>query len=158
MKIEADVIIDRIKTILKEGGSKLTPQRMGILDVLIAEEGQHLTIEQIYDRVKEIKPEMGVATVYRTILLFEELGIVKKLDINDGVYRYELNHEEEQHGHHHLICNGCGKVEEVEGDLLNSVEKIIETQYKFRIKDHSLRFYGLCSDCFKTQSEENNDK
>ncbi len=156
-KIEATGI-DKMKAVLKEGGSKLTPQRLAILDVIIAEEGKHLTIEEIYDKVREVKPETGVATVYRTILLFEELGIVKKLDLNDGIYRYEIDHEEEIHGHHHLICSGCGKLEEVRGDLLDSVEQIIERDYKFRIKDHSLKFFGLCSDCYKTEDEEKHEK
>ncbi len=150
--------VTTLKTMLRQGGSKLTPQRLTILDVIVREEGKHLTIEEIYDKVKEVKPETGVATVYRTILLFEELGIVKKLDLNDGIYRYELNHEEEIHGHHHLICSACGKVEEVKDDLLDSVEQIIERDYKFRIKDHSLKFYGLCSDCYQNESEETNER
>lgn len=149
--------IDKIKTKLREGGLKLTPQRLTILDVMIRAEGTHLTIEELYEMVKSVKPETGVATVYRTILLFEELGIVKKLDLNDGIYRYELNHEEEIHGHHHLVCSACGKVEEVKDDLLDSVEQVIENEYKFRIKDHSLKFYGLCSDCYKNESEDNNE-
>ena len=149
--------IDKIKTKLREGGLKLTPQRLTILDVIIRAEGTHLTIEELYELVKVVKPETGVATVYRTILLFEELGIVKKLDLNDGIYRYELNHEEEVHGHHHLVCSACGKVEEVKDDLLDSVEQVIESDYKFRIKDHSLKFYGLCSDCYQNESEENNE-
>lgn len=150
--------VTTLKTMLRQGGSKLTPQRLTILDVIVREEGKHLTTEEIYDKVKEVKPETGVATVYRTILLFEELGIVKKLDLNDGIYRYELNHEEEIHGHHHLICSACGKVEEVKDDLLDSVEQIIERDYKFRIKDHSLKFYGLCSDCYQNESEETNER
>ena len=149
--------IDKIKTRLRDGGLKLTPQRLTILDVIIRAEGSHLTIEELYEMVKVVKPETGVATVYRTILLFEELGIVKKLDLNDGIYRNELNHEEEVHGHHHLVCSACGKVEEVKDDLLDSVEQVIESDYKFRIKDHSLKFYGLCSDCYQNESEENNE-
>lgn len=125
--------------------------------MVIGQEGEHLTIDEIYSKVKTVKPEIGVATVYRTILLFDELGIVRKLDLNDGVYRYELNHEEEAHGHHHLVCSACGKVEEVRDDLLDSVEKIIESDYKFRIKDHSLKFYGLCSDCYQNESEETHE-
>lgn len=149
-----EVEIDKIKNLLKKGGLKLTPQRLTILDVVIGQEGEHLTIDEIYSKVKAVKPEIGVATVYRTILLFDELGILRKLDLNDGVYRYELSHEEEPHGHHHLVCSACGKVEEVRDDLLDSVEKIIESEYKFRIKDHSLKFYGLCSDCYQNESEE----
>ncbi|PKK39182.1 Ferric uptake regulation protein FUR [Clostridiaceae bacterium JG1575] len=150
--------VERMKQMLREGGSKLTPQRLTILDVIVQEEGNHLTIEEIFEKVRVVKPEMGVATVYRTILLFEELGLVQKLDLNDGIYRYELTHEEETHGHHHLICMACGRVEEVRDDLLDSVEEIIEKDYRFRIKDHSLKFYGLCSDCYKNESEETNEK
>lgn len=157
MTNESGGYLNNLKTMLRAGGSKLTPQRLTILDVIMREEGKHLTIEQIYEKVKQVKPETGVATVYRTILLFEELGIVKKLDLNDGIYRYELNHEEEVHGHHHLVCSACGKVEEVKDDLLDSVEQTIEKDYKFRIKDHSLKFYGLCSDCYKNESEEKNE-
>lgn len=158
MSIEERVMenqsVDSTKAILKRAGSKVTPQRLAVLDILLKNEGKHMTIEEIYDAVKEVKPEMGVATVYRTILLFDELGIVKKLDLNDGIYRYELSDEDGSHGHHHLICSSCGKVDEVRDDLLDSVEKIIETEYKFRIKDHSLKFYGLCDDCLKKERED----
>ncbi len=145
--------IDSTKAILKKAGSKVTPQRMAVLSVLLNGR-RHMTIEEIYDEVKAVKPEMGVATVYRTILLFDELGIVKKLDLNDGIYRYEMNDDEGNHGHHHLICSSCGRVDEVKDDLLDSVEKTIEKDYKFRIKDHSLKFYGLCNDCVKREREE----
>lgn len=142
---------------IKKGGSKLTPQRLTILEVLIDQEGKHLTIEEIYTHVKRVKPETGVATVYRTILLFEELGVVKKLDLNDGLYRYELNHEEERHGHHHMICTECGKVDEVRDDLLDDVEEVIQKDYQFQITDHSLKFYGLCKECYEKLSEEINE-
>ena len=158
MKTNESGYVNTLKTMLREGGLKLTPQRLAVLDVFVREEGEHLTIEETYEKVKEVKSETGIATVYRTILLFEELGIVKKLDLNDGIYRYELNHDEEAHGHHHLICSACGKVEEVKDDLLDSVEQTIEHDYKFRIKDHSLKFYGLCSDCYQNESEETNER
>lgn len=150
--------IDRMKSLLKSGGSKLTPQRLAILEVIIEQEGKHLTIEEIYEIVKSQKPEIGVATVYRTILLFDELGLVTKLDLNDGIYRYELSHEEELHKHHHLICNNCGAVEEVDGDLLEEVEKKIEKEYKFQIQDHSLKFFGLCKNCREKQNKEENNE
>lgn len=150
--------VDRMKALLKSGGSKLTPQRLSILDVIISQEGKHLTIEEIYEIVRKTKPEIGVATVYRTIQLFDELGLVTKLDINDGVYRYELNHEEEIHNHHHLICNECGKVEEVDGDFLDGVEEQIEKEYKFKIQDHSLKFFGLCKDCANKKGKERDNE
>lgn len=139
--------IEKLKSNLKEKGYKLTPQRRAIVDIIIKMEGKHLTAEEIYDLVKIDCPEIGLATVYRTVQLLEELGVVSRLDLNDGCNRYELIHEDENHQHHHLICTNCGKVIEVEEDLLEGLEEDIQLKYKFLIKNHSLKFYGLCEDC-----------
>lgn len=139
----------KLKEDLKAKGYKLTPQRRSIVDTIIDNEGSHLTVEEIYDKVKKQCPEIGLATVYRTIVLLEELGIVYKIDLNDGCSRYELVHEGELHRHHHLICNKCGRVIEVQGDLLEDLESKIEDQYNFKIKDHSVKFFGLCDKCRK---------
>lgn len=141
--------IEKLKSNLKEKGYKLTPQRRAIVDIIISNEGSHLTTEELYDLVKIECPEIGLATVYRTVQLLEELGVVSKLDLNDGCYRYELVRDDENHQHHHLICSQCGKVIEVQGDLLEVLEQEIETKYDFQIKNHSVKFYGICSECKK---------
>lgn len=141
--------IYKLKNNLKEKGYKLTPQRRSILDIIIKSEGSHLTVEEIYDLVKKECPEIGLATVYRTILLLEEIGVLSKINLNDGCNRYEIVHEYEVHQHHHLICTNCGKVIEVEGDLLDDIEKKIQKKYGFLIKNHSLKFYGFCEECRK---------
>lgn len=138
---------ENLKEELKKKGYKLTPQRRAIVDTVIANEGKHLTAEEIYDEVKIVCPEIGLATVYRTILLLEEMGIVYKLDLNDGCSRYELAHINETHRHHHLVCNNCGKVIEVQDDLLEDLEVQIEKVYKFKILDHSVKFFGVCDCC-----------
>lgn len=138
-----------LKETLKTKGYKLTPQRKAILDVIIKNKGSHLTSEEIYDIVKATKPEIGLATVYRTLILFEDLSVVYRHNFGDGCGRYELNLSDEEHQHHHLICNGCGKVIEVEIDLLDDLEQKIEQEYDFDIKDHKLKFFGICSDCKK---------
>lgn len=139
--------IEKFKNNLKEKGYKLTPQRRAIVDNIIKNEGSHLTTEELYDLVKKECPEIGLATVYRTVQLLEDLGVVSKLDLNDGCYRYELVHEDENHHHHHLICSDCGKVIEVQGDLLEVLEHEIESKYDFKIKNHSVKFYGICNEC-----------
>ena len=139
--------IEKLKLNLKEKGYKLTPQRRAIVDIIIQNAGSHLTTEELYDLVKTECPEIGLATVYRTVQLLEELGVVSKLDLNDGCYRYELVREDENHQHHHLICSQCGKVIEVQGDLLEILEHEIESKYDFKIKNHSVKFYGICSEC-----------
>lgn len=141
---------EKLKNNLKEKGYKFTPQRRAIIDIIIKNEGSHLTTEELYDLVKKDCPEIGLATVYRTVQLLEELGVICKLELNDGCSRYELIHEEENHQHHHLICTNCGSVIEVQHDLLDDLEHEIEEKYNFKITNHSLKFYGICSKCKKS--------
>lgn len=137
---------DKLKEKLKEKGFKLTTQRRGILDVIMENKNKHLSSEEIYDLVKRKYPEIGLATVYRTLQLFEELGLVYKLNFDEGRNRYEL-YQEDAHQHHHLICLKCGNVIEMEGDLLEDLEKLIEKTKNFEIVDHNVKFYGYCSNC-----------
>lgn len=144
---------DVLKLDLKKKGYKLTPQRRAIVDTIVDSEGKHLTAEEIYDEVRKNCPEIGLATVYRTILLLEEIGVVSKLHLNDGCSRYELIHGDERHRHHHLVCNECNGLIEVEDDLLDDLEEIIEKQYGFKIEDHSVKFFGRCKDCQNKQNQ-----
>ncbi|HEX3032919.1 MAG TPA: Fur family transcriptional regulator [Bacillota bacterium] len=136
-----------LKDRLKEFGYKFTDQRKAILDVLIAYSGDHLSTEEVYTRVKEKHPEMGIATVYRTLMLLEKLELVCKLDLGDGFSRYELVKLNEDHRHHHLVCSCCKSVTEVEEDLLEALEQQILQKNKFLVKDHRVMFYGLCENC-----------
>ena len=145
-KLSQEEII-KLKDNLKEKGYKLTPQRRAIVDIMIENEGKHLTAEEIYDLVKVDCPEIGLATVYRTILLLEELRILSKIDLGDNCSRYELVHEEESHQHHHLVCTECGEIIEVEDDLLDALEDNNESKHNFKIINHSLKFFGICSNC-----------
>lgn len=156
MSKEVTIDYTILKEDLKKKGYKLTPQRRAIVDTIVVNEGKHLTAEEIYDEVKKDCPEIGLATVYRTILLLEEIGVVSRLHLNDGCSRYELVHSDEVHRHHHLICNVCNKVIEVKDDLLEEIEVKIEKEYEFKIVDHVLKFYGICHECQK-KSEEGNE-
>ncbi len=133
---------------LKKKGYKFTPQRKAILEVVSENVGKHLSSEEIYDLVKIKNPEIGLATVYRTVQLLVELDILSKLNLDDGFVRYEMNdHDGGEHHHHHLICSQCGHIDEVKEDLLESIEKEIEMKYEFQIRDHKLKFFGLCKSC-----------
>lgn len=139
--------IDRIKKQLHAKSYKLTPQREATVRVLLEREEDHLSAEEIYLLVKEKAPEIGLATVYRTLELLSELKIVDKINFGDGVSRYDLRKEGAEHFHHHLVCTECGSVEEIVEDLLEDVEKIIESDWGFQVKDHRLTFHGLCKQC-----------
>ena len=158
MSKEVSIDYNVLKEDLKKKGYKLTPQRRAIVDTIIQSEGKHLTAEEIYDEVKKVCPEIGLATVYRTIQLFEQIGLVSKLQLNDGCSRYEIVHSDERHMHHHLICNICNAVIEVEDDLLEQLEDKIKKQYKFKILDHSVKFYGICEECQKKMNDHKDDE
>ncbi len=139
--------IERIKKQLHSQSYKLTPQREATLRVLLENEEDHLSAEDVYLLVKEKSPEIGLATVYRTLELLSELKVVDKINFGDGVSRYDLRQEGATHFHHHLVCIECGSVDEIQEDLLGDVEKVVEDQWKFKIKDHRLTFHGICSRC-----------
>ncbi|MDM5298613.1 ferric iron uptake transcriptional regulator [Bacillus pumilus] len=139
--------IDRIKKQLHSSSYKLTPQREATVRVLLENEEDHLSAEDVYLLVKEKSPEIGLATVYRTLELLTELKVVDKINFGDGVSRYDLRKEGAEHFHHHLVCMQCGTVDEIEDDLLEDVEEIIERDWRFQIKDHRLTFHGICHRC-----------
>lgn len=139
--------MESLKDKLKEKGYKLTPQRRATLDTIIEHQGDHLSTEEIYEYVKGKCPEIGLATVYRTLQLLDELDLISKISFDDGCGRYELNTHMDDHQHHHLICLNCNAVIEVEVDLLDCLEAEIEKNYNFIISDHKVKFFGLCSKC-----------
>lgn len=136
--------------ILREHGLKVTNQRLLLLDVLADCPGRHLTAEEIYEMVKEACPEIGLATVYRTMQLFLELHLIDRINLDDGYVRYEIGNlsgEETKHHHHHLICLNCGRVVSFEDDLLEELEEKITATTGFKIVDHEVKLYGYCVDC-----------
>lgn len=150
-----DTKIKKVKEQLHNAGFKLTPQREVTVKILLDNKNSHLSAEDVFLRVKEEYPEIGLATVYRTLELLSELKILEKMNFGDGVSRYDLRKEGAKHFNHHLICVKCGKVEEVEDDLLSDVEKIIEHEYGFQVMDHRLTFHGVCREC---QLKEDQDE
>lgn len=139
--------IEEIKEKLKAKGFKLTPQRRCIIDAMMNSKGEHLSSEEVYNIVKIPCPEIGLATVYRTLQLLDEVKIVSKLNLDDGCCRYEINLDQDSHSHHHLICKECGKVIEVEDDLLEELEEKIQTEFDFEILNHDVKIFGRCKNC-----------
>ena len=140
------------ESLLRGKGLKVTAQRIAVLSVLSEEPDRHLTAEEIYDLVRVSSPDIGLATVYRTIQILLELKIIDRIYLDDGYVRYELGHvyeSEDSHHHHHLICVKCGRVMSFQGDLLETFEMKIEEKTGFRIQDHDVKLYGLCKDCQK---------
>jgi len=146
-----------LSQLLREKGYKITAQRKAVLDVVEAHDGEHLSSQEIYDLVRKKFPEVGVATIYRTLPVLEELGFIYAVDFEDGCTRYELHRTGQTHRHHHLLCERCKKITEVEDDLLEEIEDKIYGNYGFKIKDHRVKFYGLCKECDNKDNKDNND-
>ncbi|MBD2847326.1 transcriptional repressor [Paenibacillus sp. IB182496] len=139
--------IDKIKQQLQSQGYKLTPQREATVRVLLENEEDHLSAEDVFMLVKDKAPEIGLATVYRTLELLSELHVVEKMNFGDGVARYDLRTDSNQHHHHHLICVQCGAMDEIMDDWLGPLEERLEQEYGFHVVDHRLDFQGVCRRC-----------
>jgi Fur family transcriptional regulator, ferric uptake regulator len=138
---------ENICNLLRNRSYKVTPQRQTILHMFIEHVDRHLSAEEVYMLVKNQNPEIGLATVYRTLDILAEIGVLIKNDFGDGRTRYEFSRKDEHHHHHHLICLGCGNVSEFDDDLLESLEAVIMKRNHFKVLDHDLKFYGYCPKC-----------
>ena len=134
---------------LTERGYKMTPQRKEILQIFVDHSDyHHMSAEDVYGILREKKSEIGLATVYRSLDLLSELGILIKMEFGDGCARYELNTADPKiHHHHHLICLKCKKVIEFEEDLLDELEADVAEKSGFQILNHEVKFFGYCSEC-----------
>ncbi|WP_409340756.1 Fur family transcriptional regulator [Paenibacillus sp. MBLB4367] len=141
--------IDKINRQLKAKGYKLTPQREITLRVLLENEEEHLSAEEVFMRVKAKFPEIGLATVYRSLELLSELHVVEKMNFGDGMARFDLRSDDHAHMHHHLICTECGSVVEIKDDWLQELEQRLEREYGFTVTDHRLDFMGVYVTCKK---------
>lgn len=141
--------------LLKEKGLKVTTQRKVILEVLASKPEQHLTAEEIYELVKNKNPEIGLATIYRTIQLLSELRLIDKLSLGDGYVRYEIGKNDSKgHHHHHLICLECGKIDMFADDMLEDLEEKIYKKQGFKVTDHEVKIYGYCKECLENKKNE----
>jgi len=129
---------------LRQRGFRLTPQRKIILSVLHGVEGL-ITADEIYSRVQEVNPAVDISTVYRTLDLLQELGLVSCVDAGDDQRRYELLGI---HGPHlHLICRACGQVLSAELETAQDFGARLQAEYGFRPALDHLSIPGLCAAC-----------
>lgn len=128
---------------------KVTSQRLLVLEIMAAHAGEHLTAEEICALAQKTHPDIGIATVYRTLQVLYELHIIDKISFGDGYVRYESGerHRQDKHRHHHAICQKCGSVTSFEDDLLELLEKVLFERKGFQVMDHEVKFYGYCLDC-----------
>ncbi len=131
---------------LEDHNLKHTKQREAILDVFLSVRG-HITAESIFQQVREQHPTIGFTTVYRTMKLLCDAGLAIERHFDDGVARYEVEHEH----HDHLVCTRCGKIVEFECSMIEQAQEEIGKRYGFRLLRHRHELYGHCPDCQKRE-------
>ena len=148
--------VDGIRDSLKQRGVRLTRQRQILLE-LIDNSGQHLDAERLYDLAKQRDPKLNRVTVYRTLKMLKEGGLVDELDlmhIGGDQHYYETRLKQE---HAHVICLRCGKVEEFFGEPLQKLRKQVESHFGFQVVLARTEVGGYCAHCqvLRTQEMQN---
>jgi Fur family ferric uptake transcriptional regulator len=137
---------------LREKGYRLTPQRMMVVDAIHSVD-QHISAEEIFEKVKKQYPFANISTVYRTLELLKEHDLVNEIDLGDGRIRY---HPAEKGHHHHLVCNKCGKIIDLPESTLLPLIEMLDREYNFQADLKHLAVFGLCSDCLSKKNKAEN--
>lgn len=124
-------------------GQRATLQRVLLLEVLQREKG-HLDAGELYLRAKKRYPQLSLSTVYRSLKLFKELGLIDELHFKEKHRHYEGKAESQ---HYHLICLGCGSVTEFESDLIPALEKEVTKNFDFKVTKAEVYLSGYCQKC-----------
>ena len=131
--------MDRIEKVCIEKGMRMTDQRRVVARVLSMAH-DHPDVEELYRRAHEVDPHISIATVYRTVRLFEESGIIARHDFRDGRSRYE---EHPETHHDHLIDMKTGQVVEFIDEEIEALQNAIAKRLGYRLVDHRLELYGV---------------
>lgn len=145
---------ERIENLCVEKGMRMTDQRRVIARVLSVAH-DHPDVEEVYRRASKVDSKISIATVYRTVRLFEEAGILERHDFRDGRSRYEQVTDDH---HDHLIDLSTGKVIEFHNDEIERLQQIIARELGFDLVDHRLELYGVPLDRDKTSGPNENRK
>jgi Fur family ferric uptake transcriptional regulator len=134
---------EEAKEALRELGYRLTPQRQLILTTL-QQSDEHISAEEIHARVCAIYQHINISTIYRTLELLKNLDLVTETDLGGGRLRY---HYADKGHHHHLICERCGTIIDVDESLLLPIQQTLFREYGFRANISHLAIFGRCTKC-----------
>jgi Fur family ferric uptake transcriptional regulator len=134
---------EKITHRLHELGYRLTPQRM-MIGAAIESSNDHISAEEIYTQVKAKYPHMNPSTIYRTLELLQRLGLVTETDLGEGRVRY---HSADKGRHHHLVCQRCGKIIDLDETLLSPLKEALRKRHDFEADLRHLAIFGHCAQC-----------
>ena len=135
---------------LGRAGLKTTRQREEIVRAFFAA-GRHLSAEELYQRLRDRNPRVGLVTVYRTLKLLRQAGLATERQFGDAYARFDPNTADR--AHHHLICTRCGRIQEVEDATLRSLRRRVARTRGFSVTTEKLELYGLCRSCARPTRE-----
>jgi Fur family ferric uptake transcriptional regulator len=138
MKPDTDLI-----SRLSEHGYRLTPQRMLVL-AAIANSDHHISAEEIYAQVVARYPHVNISTIYRTLDLLNRLGLATETDLGGGRVRY---HPVGKGHHHHLVCQECGRIIDLDESVLRPLKEALLQEYRFDADLRHLGIFGRCTEC-----------
>ena len=128
---------------LNIAGRRVTNQRALLLELIRQGEG-HLDADELYRRAREKQPRLSLSTVYRTLQLLKQLGLVEELHFDEDHHHYEAKPSAE---HHHLVCLGCGKVVEFQCPLTLKMKRDIAMEKDFEVTGVEVQMTGYCPKC-----------
>ncbi len=139
---EAD--LNHFLMLMNQRGLNITKQRINIAKVVFSMRGHH-SVEEIYLKVHQKVPSIGQTTVYRTIKLLCDVGLMEELQVGDGMARYEVVTSKEHHDH--LVCKECGKTVEFHLPSIEKIQNELASEHGFTLLDHHHLLIGLCTEC-----------
>jgi Fur family ferric uptake transcriptional regulator len=135
---------ERLKAYLLDNGLRLTRQRMVIAEAFFDHDG-HPGIDALTLEVRDRDPNIGQATVYRTLKLLVESGLANMSRFGGSSTRYEVHHEDAHHDH--LVCTQCGRIIEFVDDAIEALQEKVARTHDFEMHDHKMEIYGVCRLC-----------
>lgn len=141
--VERQTRLEELTARLRERGHRMTPQRMAVIKTLAGND-EHLSAEQIYERVRVDFPMTSLATIYKTITTLKEMGEVLELGFSDDRNRYDGR---DPHPHPHLVCLQCRSIIDVDVPAVSELPQEVARRTGYRIVSHRLDFFGICSQC-----------
>jgi len=137
-----------VSAFLREHGYRLTHQRRAIIEAVLAG-GEHFNAEELSGRLR--RKGISRATVYRTLALLVECGVIRRAYRQDGKERYELGYGVMHHDH--LVCTECGKVIEFRDERIEEIQQAVCRRRHFSVRDHRLIVRGICEDCARKRKD-----
>jgi Fur family ferric uptake transcriptional regulator len=131
--------------LLRESSGRSGSARRAVVE-LLGRQGCCLSAQEIHERLRTTGPRVGIASVYRALEGLDGLGLVQKVDLGDGLSRFEPTHAGGDH-HHHLVCDDCGKVEPFEDSTLEAAIERVADGRGYAVAAHDVVLRGACEDC-----------